>query len=554
MTVLAYSPLGLPPVVSGKALAQRPPTLDGKTLYLIDGRFDHTEEFMMQLKDWFEQNHPEINTRLVRWKEPFAHDPETAEEVRANADAAVFGVGICSTCAPAVAGHTMKLESEYGVPTVGIHTHVFSRLAASATRVNGMPGTRFAFVPQPIANQTPEQLRAKVEGDDPINSRPFIQQLLDGLTSPLTASDTKGQSFERTTERLVTADSEEALHALFGANGWTDNLPIVIPTEERVEQMLAATSHDRNEVVGIMRPTAYREFWQFTVEQVAINAVMAGARPEYFPVVLALLSSGITARHSSSTSMATMAAINGPIRAELGMNSGIGALGPYNHANATIGRAWGLACANVQGGSVPGTTYLGSTGNSLNYASPVFAENEERSPWEPLHVRQGHAPDASTASIFTYCYSWVSNWGIRETWKERMRQMLLSLDPCGGALFVLDPLAANRLVEEGFDAPSALVQWVFENAQKPAREWWDTFDVQTNFAPMAAAGIEPWASYQQLGPDELIPMFQPDDVEVVVVGGETQPQWSIVSAVSDHGVPRGSLGEVGKTVVIDEWR
>ena len=163
--------------------------------------------------------------------------------------------------------------------------------------------------------------------------------------------------------------------------------------------MLEGTSRARDEVVGRLRPTAFREFWEFTVEKVAVNAVMAGARPEYLPVILATLASGITARSSSTTSFATISVVNGPIRNEIGMNSGIGAMGPYNHANATIGRAYGLVSANLQGGSVPGETYMGSQGNSYAY-SAAFAENEERSPWTPFHVQQGFKPTDSTVSLF----------------------------------------------------------------------------------------------------------------------------------------------------------
>jgi hypothetical protein len=83
----------------------------------------------------------------------------------------------------------------------------------------------------------------------------------------------------------------------------------------------------------------FREYWEFTVEKVAVNAVMAGARPEYLPVILALLASGQTARSSSTNSFATFAVVNGPIRKQIGMGDGIGALGPYNHANVTIRRA-----------------------------------------------------------------------------------------------------------------------------------------------------------------------------------------------------------------------
>src|SRR5205823_13598998 len=123
------------------------------------------------------------------------------------------------------------------------------------------------------------------------------------------------------------------------------------------------------------------------------------------PIFLAIAASGVSARGSTTSSAAGMCVVNGPIRHELNMNSGTGALGPYNHANATIGRAYGLLSQNLQGGSEPGLTYMGSQGNNYTYNSLTFAENEERSPWEPLHVQKGFKPTESTASIFYGCRS-----------------------------------------------------------------------------------------------------------------------------------------------------
>ncbi len=184
-----------------------------------------------------------------------------------------------------------------------------------------------------------------------------------------------------------------------------------------------------DEIVGHLQPVEFRAAWQFTVEQVAVNAVMAGARPEYFPVILALAASELSARSSSSSSSAMMAVVNGPIRHEIGMNSGVGAMGPYNHANATIGRAYGLLSQNLQGGSVPGETYMGSQGNNYGYNNLTFAENEERSIYEPLHVQKGFKPADSAVSIFFGCRSTTFCLGLREHyWREHVRDMLAGID------------------------------------------------------------------------------------------------------------------------------
>src|SRR6202161_175301 len=229
---------------------------------------------------------------------------------------------------------------------------------------------------------------------------------------------------------LIGPDTEDNLQQLFLENNWTDKLPIVLPTRERVDAMLKGTSRPADEIVGHLQPVEFRAAWEYTVEQVAVNAVMAGARPEYFPVILALAASELSARSSSSSSGASMVVVNGPIRHEIGMNWGIGAMGPFNHANATIGRAYGLLSQNLQGGSLPGETYMGSIGNNYCYNNITFAENEERSPWEPLHVQKGFAPTDSVVNVFYGCRSTTFCLGLREKyWREHVKDMLAGIEP-----------------------------------------------------------------------------------------------------------------------------
>src|SRR5581483_4578366 len=227
-------------------------------------------------------------------------------------------------CAPEVSGHAIELESEYGVPAVAVHADAFSRLVDSVLRVNGMPRARRAYVPTPVLEKTPSELRGYIEGNDPVRGRPFIEEVLEALVRPVAAEDLRGVAFDRSTPRLLDPDTEESLHRLFREQRWTDFLPIVLPTEERVEAMLAGTSHAPDEIVGRLQPTGYREWWEFTVEKVAVNAVMAGAEPAYLPVILAIASTCMTGRQSSTSSMGNMVVVNGPIRHELGMNMGIG--------------------------------------------------------------------------------------------------------------------------------------------------------------------------------------------------------------------------------------
>jgi hypothetical protein len=318
----------------------------------------------------------------------------------------------------------------------------------------------------------------------------------------------------------------------------------VLPTEERVAAMLAGTRRKPGETVGRMRSTHFREYWEYTVEKVAVNAVMAGARPAYFPVILALAATGVTARSSSSSAMASMAVVNGPVAREIGMNAGTGAMGPYNHANATIGRAYGLLSQNGQGGSVPGLSYMGNQGNSYAYNSVTFAENEERSPWEPFHVQHGLAAADSAVSVFSGVRSTAFTLGLREKhWREHVRHMLRGMDPHGPPVLLLDPIAARQFVDRGgFGKKEALIDWLYDTARMRASEYWDYQLIQNYVYPRATFGDEPWATHLKAAPDAEIPMFRREDIHVIVVGGETNGYWRIMGC------------NYQKTVPVDDWR
>jgi len=422
----------------------------------------------------------------------------------------------------------MTIEAKYGVPTVAMHTDKFDRVVRSVADVNGMPDLAQVFVPQPIMGKSAAQLRAYVDGKDPVSGRPVMQEVIEGLTHP--RSRAAGAVYDRSTPRLVEPDTEDNLHRLFLERSWTDTLPIVLPTEERVAAMLAGTRRKPGEVVGRMRSRHFREYWEYTVEKVAVNAVMAGARPEYLPVILALAATGVTARGSSSSAVACMAVVNGPIRREIGMNAGTGAMGPYSHANATIGRAYGLLSQNGQGGSVPGLSYMGNQGNSYAYNSVTFAENEERSPWEPFHVQHGRAASESAVSVFSGVRSTAFTLGLREKhWREHVGHLLRGMDPHGPPTLLLDPIAARQFVDRGgFAKKAALIDWLYDTARMRAGEYWDYQLIQNYIYPRATFGEEPWASKLKAAPDEEIAMFRREDIHVIVVGGETNGYWRIM--------------------------
>jgi hypothetical protein len=182
--------------------------------------------------------------------------------------------------------------------------------------------------------------------------------------------------------------------------GFSDGLPVVAPTPERVLRMLAGTSRNPQDVVAVVPPNLA----PVTVEKIAINAVMAGCRPEYLPVVIAAVEAVCTDEFNMhGVNATTMGAspvlvVNGPIRERIGMNMKLAALGHGNRANATIGRALRLVVRNI-GGARPGGVDRSTMGNPMKFTM-CFAEWEEGSPWEPLHVERGFAREDSVVTAF----------------------------------------------------------------------------------------------------------------------------------------------------------
>lgn len=340
---------------------------------------------------------------------------------------------------------------------------------------------------------------------------------------------------------MTTSDVDEAV-SMFAANGWTDGLPIVAPTRARVAACLATVARDPGEQV-LEVPENRRVV---TVEQAAINAVMAGCLPEYFPVVLAALDGWADDRwgsgdrtffymsHTSTGGGSPMLIVNGPVRAQLGVNSGTDVFGSGHRANATIGRAMRLIVRNV----------LGMTSGILDNAcqghpgkfSYCIGENEEESPWEPLHVEKGFAPNQST--VTTYSARGVEPIDNRA-----------SGTPEGILYSIADTMSRVGAMTGGFgDVIAAIIGP--EHAHLIARHGWSKQDVKAflyeNFrrpvADMARAGVTMSSGNPRVlnrdGVDYLYGCRGPEDIMVVVAGGNNAGISSVVTSWC-YAVPPG---------------
>ncbi len=406
-----------------------------------------------------------------------------------------------------------------------------------------MPGIRIQYIPGPVWGKDNAQLKAQIiEGNNPLTEKPVMKEIVEKLTSPLTDKEKNPGELKHDPPPATYTGTYAELQKLFLEKRYTDFMPVILPTKELVDEMLSGTSHDPDEVLGKMNPGSEAgERWTYTVKTAAINAVMAGAKPEYFPVILAIGSTGTPAVNISDNGFAAGAVINGNIRDEIGLNYDIGAIGPFAHANTTIGRAWSLLSINGGNCGKIGTTYTGTVGNPTNAINIIIAENEEQSPWEPFAVRRSNAgggfgfggPGAPPPAkykkgdnVVTILMGWgllsAVNWKAND-WTElpnyalAIKNIFNQQGTMFGTFAVLGPNVANNIASAGYDTADKLIKYVTDPGEA---------------APKAGPG----------GPGGPSGFRMPANFNVVVTGSNNNNYWMIGGMVP------------AQSVKIDDWR
>ena len=311
--------------------------------------------------------------------------------------------------------------------------------------------------------------------------------------------------------------------------GWTDGLPIIPATPEAVQRFIAASGRPAEAVIGLIPPRQGRA----TVEVLAVNAVMAGCRPEYMPVIIAALE-GLTDQgfplefiQVTTNPMTPFLLINGPIRQQLDINSGTSCLGPGWRANATIGRAIRLILQNV-GGALPGVYSKASFASLLRY-SYICGENEEENPWSPFHVDRGFDRYDSTVTVFkasNYC-NISGGEGVGPD--EILRQIASNMPPMygggDGALLLLGVNHARSLHEAGLTKRDVQAQ-LWGLARMPADHFAADFAAMERAAGRGADGMI-WRTES------------PERVHIVVAGGPGPQDVYIAAGLPQTRLIRG---------------
>lgn len=342
-------------------------------------------------------------------------------------------------------------------------------------------------------------------------------------------------------ERLLELeDSWETINEFFLANDLTDGLPIVPPTEARVAAMTDYVERELgwkpSDALGTLAPKQGLA----TVEKIAANAVMAGCKPEYMPVLLACVKGiaeprfNLDAVQTSTHNTSPLPIVNGPVRDAIDLNRGHNYTGSRWRSTSTIGRALQLAMINI--GGTPGSINIHTQGHIARFEHCI-AENEEENPWEPLHVERGHSVDTSVVTVIPACpAAMIDDNGGSQTPKELLRTLALSIPYVGNRntngegqpLLILCPQHARLLANGGY-SKADVKRFIWEYGR-------------ISFGSIPRGNLTSFSQnilkqYADFDPAFGVPIAnRPEDIVIVVMGGAGTHSLSVQTRLASENV------------------
>ena len=395
------------------------------------------------------------------------------------------------------------------MPTVTVVTDVFAGLGREVAAALGSPDAVMSVIPHPLGELKQPEVETRSRAALP----DIMKKLLAARTGPAAAL-----SNDLPREADVSGSWED-INDYFYRQGWTDGLPIVPPVVGKVAAMVASGKRIADAIVGVVAP----KMGIATVEKIAVNAVMAGCEPAYFPVVLAAVEAvchpdfNLLPMQATTNPVTPMIIVNGPVARQLDVNSGYNVLGQGWKANATIGRALRFVLNNI-GGGMPGKVDKACHGQPGKY-SFCIAENEDANSWEPFHVERGYARDDSTVSVIGVAgtqdiihYARTSARKVLDTIVHAIpREGYKNLYSGGEPLLVLGPEQAAILGREGLSKTEVKRQ-IFEGTVVPLSLFnAETVELIRGRRPHCFAGG---------GTSTGIPIAdRAEDIQIIVAGG-----------------------------------
>ncbi|MBI4338617.1 MAG: hypothetical protein HY680_01545 [Chloroflexi bacterium] len=432
----------------------------------------------------------------------------------------------------------MVQVEKLGLPAVAFVSRGFEDNFRHSAAAFGLATLAKADVPKVFTSMPHDEIQAMVDDAVPQIIASLTQPVTEGmlisaaevLVPPAETVQVEGADF---------FDAVEKMNELFIQAEWSDGFPLVPPTRQAVERMLAGTKRSEKEVIAVLEP----DFGTATVEKIAINAVMAGCRPEHLPVLIAAVQA-VDDPHFmlrdaavSTGAHSVMLLINGPIRKRIGINSAQSALGPGSPSwvNTVIGRAFRLIYMNIAG-IYPGKGDTNTIGLPTKYGM-CAGENEEQSPWEPYHVEVGFEPDASTVTVKSVTPFIKETVHFRATSPEPILDLAVNAAKFGGGAGWM--LGGTADPDKNVEVHSQHIYLICpDHAHIMAKAGWSKDDVREyifkhalvrvgNLANSMIARDEKgnWQRNRQLQwleryPDLELPVVEkPEDFRLAVVGG-----------------------------------
>lgn len=506
--------------------APRLSDLNGKKIAIM-AMFQDSMVFFDTIKAMFKDKYPTVE--FIHFSYGIPNAPDISAEIAEKCDGWIDGVKASETGSRHDTG--VRLE-KLGRPGVAIVSDAIINAKKLLVDINGMPTCRVLTVP------AVDYLVAKTE---PALMKPVAEAAFDAIHNALTTPLTKEEkevsnfSYDYTPKKFTGADYSEAnekFQQYCADNFMTDGMPVVPPTREAVDRMLSGTTYPPDKEIGLMYPKQGRA----TVEKIAISAVMAGAKPEYLPVIIAMIET-ITAKDFNQyhivNEILPITFISGPIIEEIGLNNEAGYLAPGHRSNATIGRAMLMCMINIGWRRMDVYSSPGGPGQPAAYANYIIPENQKVSPWESYAVSTGFKPDESTVTI---CEGIFISRGPSETlsmdnFQARLAQMSAMFSPNAGVfgffgmpkngsdtrhMIAIHPTFVRQLQNAGFTRDS-FIKYLHE---KNKIDWDSMNEIQRKelrelVERGKVAGIKP----EDLKPGLYRePFANPADVAVIVSG------------------------------------
>ncbi len=500
--------------------------LNGKKIAIMAMGAD-SMAFFDAIKSMLRNKYPGVE--FVHFSYGGPNSPDISPQIASECDGWIDGVKASETGSRHDTG--ARLE-KLGCPGVAIVSDAIIKAKKLLVDINGMPTCRVLAVPAVdylVAKTDPELMKPVAEA--------AFDRIHNALISPLTKEEMEVEdfSYDYSPKKFTGSDYSEAIERFqqyCAENFMTDGMPVVPPTREAVDRMLAGTAYPPDKEIGLMFPKQGRA----TVEKIAINAVMAGAKPEYLPVIIAMIET-ITAKDFNQyhivNEILPITFISGPIVEEIGLNNEVGYLAPGHRANATIGRAMLMCMINIGWRRMDVYSSPGGLGQPAAYANYIIPENQKANPWESYGVSNGFKTHESTVTI---CEGIFISRGPSETlsmagFEDKLDQMRGLFSPSSEIfgffgmpqngvdmrhMIAIHPTFARQLADAGFSRES-FIKWLHDKNTIN----WDRMNEgeRKEFREMVAEGKIVGIRVEDCGPGLYRePFAEPSDVAVIVAG------------------------------------